>query len=143
MQPTNIISLFVEDHARISSLLNDFKKNKYKKSKKTAGLFNQLSNALRNHFKEEELLYSKYKYKTGNIIPVIQTIKREHEIFSGKLDMMQLSIKKQDKINTTGFFELLLRHKNIEERLLYPELDNVLSDKEKEDIYWKLKIQAL
>jgi len=81
MQPTSIISLFVEDHARISSLLNDFKKNKHKKPKKTAELFNQLSNALKKHFKEEELLYAKYKYKTGNILPILQTIGEEHRIF--------------------------------------------------------------
>jgi len=59
------------------------------------------------------------------------------------LDKMQHSLREGNKIDTSGFYALLLRHKNIEERLLYPELDNVLSDKEKEDVYWKLKIQAL
>lgn len=141
MQPTNIIGLFVEDHVRIASLLNDFKKNKHKKPKKNMEIFNQLSNALKKHFKEEELLYKRYKYKTGNIIPILKTIGNEHEILLENLKRIQKSLKDASKIDTTGFYTLLLRHKNIEEHLLYPELDNVLSDKEKEDVYWKIKVK--
>jgi len=140
MEPT-IIALFLEEHDRISSLLNDFKKHKYDKSKKTKEIFKQISESLNRHFEEEELLYSKYKYKTGEILPILQTIRKEHSIILDGLDNISNSLKKGDKVNTMGLFLLLEKHKNIEDRLLYPELDRVLSDKEKEDVYWKIKVK--
>ena len=38
-----------------------------------------------------------------------------------------------------GHHDLLEQHKNTEEEYLYPEFDNILSDKEKEEVYWKIK----
>jgi hemerythrin len=138
----NIISLFVEDHERIASLLKDFKKHKHENTKKVKDIFKQLQQALIDHFHQEEILYSKYKHKTGEIIPALQTIGKEHIIILEKLGNIQKSlIHGETNINISGLYTLLERHKNIEDRLLYPEFDRVLSDKEKEDVYWKIKVR--
>jgi hemerythrin len=142
MQRINVTGLFVEDHKRIASLLNDFKKHKHDGSKKTKELFKELNRALIIHFHQEELLYSQYKYKTGDILPILQTIRGEHTDILEHMNKIQQSLKQNsNKIDIAGLYGILERHKNMEERLLYPELDSVLSSKEKEEVYWKIKVK--
>ncbi len=139
VEDINLVGLFVNDHKRIVALLNEFKRSKRNKTAKT--IFEQLDYSLRLHFKEEEYLYSKYKQKTGEFLGSLQTIKKEHETIIGYLDAIRRALNNSSKINIKEFFPLLERHKNIEERLLYPELDNALTEKEKEDVYWKIKVK--
>ena len=142
MEQVNITAVFVKDHERMSKLLEDFKDDKQKTQKKNIEIINQLQNFLKKHFKEEELLYSKYKLTTGNLLPVIQTIKSEHKSFLESLDNMQTALKNgSTEIELFDIYHLLIKHKNVEERLLYPELDNALSDKEKEEVYWNIRMQ--
>lgn len=142
MQPTNIVSLFVEDHERIALLLKDFNKSQNKKSKKAAAAFQQLSKDLIRHFHQEEILYSKYRYNTGTVIPVIQTVRKEHEIILKRIEKIKNSLNKgSTNIDATRLSSLFERHKNIENILLYPELDRVLSDTEKEEVYWKIRVR--
>ena len=92
-----------------------------------------MESLLKKHIDEEELLYSSYKYKTGEILPILQTIRNEHSIILEKLE----KAKKTKDID--DFHSFLIRHKNVEERLLYPELDKALSEKQKEDVYWNIR----
>lgn len=141
MERINVIGLFLEDHKRIVTILNEFKRSKRSHSKKTKELFDQLEYSLRKHFKQEEILYMNYKQTTGEFIPALQTIRKEHQIIESHLDKIRRAMNDGSKIETAKLYPLLERHKNIEERLLYPELDNVLTEKEKEDVYWKIKVK--
>lgn len=139
---SNIISLFVEDHERIAQLLTEFKKDKNKNPKKAKEIFKQLHNDLIKHFHQEKILYSKYKQTTGDILPIIQTVNQEHIVILEKLMNIHQSLDKEEtNIDVSNLYSLLEKHKNVEERNLYPELDLVLSEKEKEDIYWKMKVR--
>jgi hemerythrin superfamily protein len=137
----NVIGLFLGDHQRIVKLLNEFKRSKRSQFKKTKEIFEQLDFSIRKHQKQEEILYMNYKQTTGEFIPALQTIRREHQIIEDHLDRIRRAMNDGSKIETAKLYPLLERHKNIEERLLYPELDNVLSEKEKEDVYWKIKVK--
>ncbi len=140
MQSTNIVSLFVEDHERIALLLEDFNKSQNKKKK--VATFQQLSKDLIRYFHQEEILYSEYRYKTGAVIPVIQTVRKEHEIILKRIEKIRNSFNKGlMDIDTAKLSSLFERHKTIENSLLYPELDRVLSDSEKEGVYGKIKVE--
>ena len=67
-----------------------------------------------------------------------QSEEQHLEILSA-LDEMGKAIRSGEKIDTGSFRMLLEKHKNMEERLVYPEFDNVLSDKDKEEVYSKIK----
>lgn len=141
IQQTNLVALFVEDHQKITELLKDFKKHKSQHTKKSRETFKQLYEALKNHFCQEEILYSKYKHTTGEILPVLQTIKREHELIFDRLNSINQALNKgKISVEAYGLYPLLERHKNTEERLLYPELERALSEKEKEEVYWKIRV---
>ena len=141
MEETNIIGLFVEDHERISSLLNDFKKHKHNRARKTKELFSQLSRSIAVHLHQEEILYTQYRNTTGKTLPILQTIRNEHTLISEKIQEIKDELEKgEGKIEIGDLYEVIERHKNVEERLLYPELDNVLTQKEKDEVFWKLKV---
>jgi hemerythrin len=140
MQVISVNALFMKDHSRIGDLLQAFKETKHKNPEKSVQIFTQLKNALDKHFREEELLYCKYKYSNGAIMPMLNQIRDEHMEINTKINEIQNALKKGDiTFNLDGFYELLEKHKKTEDEYLYPELDNVLSDKDKEEVYWKMK----
>jgi len=118
----NILSLLVEDHKKIEKLIEQFKQDKNN--------FSALNDAMIKHFREEEKLYSAYLSTTNKTLPIIQTITKEHEILANNLKQAQYSS------DISEFEALVQRHKNMEERLLYPELDKELSENQKENAYW-------
>jgi len=118
----NILSLLVEDHKKIEKLIEQFKQDKNN--------FSALNDAMIKHFREEEKLYSAYVSTTNKTLPIIQTITKEHEILANNLKQAQYSS------DISEFEALVQRHKNMEERLLYPELDKELSENQKENAYW-------
>ncbi len=142
MKNTNVISLFLEDHERISQLLTEFKKLKHKNIRKAKDIFKQLHQDLIRHFHQEKILYSRYKQTTGDILPILQTINKEHTTILEKLLGIQRSLAKEDtNIDISDLYAILEKHKNVEDRLLYPEFERILSEKEKEDMYWKMKVR--
>jgi hemerythrin len=134
------MSLFLEDHKRITGLLLAFNKQIDTKEPQSKETFEQLHQALITHFHQEEFLYSNYRNITGEIIPVIKTIRKEHQFILKRLAKIKNSLEKGSEIDLGNLLSLLERHKNVEDRLLYPELDRILSDSEKEDIYWKIQV---
>lgn len=141
MQALSVTGLFVEDHRRILFLLQNFKENKDRNIKKSIEVFNQLRQALQKHFREEDILYSKCKYSTGTILPILNTIRTEHHMIYSKLNEIQNALNTDQKIDLSGFYDLLEKHRDTEEEFLYPEFDNILSDRDKEDVYWKIKVE--
>ena len=68
---------------------------------------------------------------------VLKMIKEDHAIILRKVKELRES--KDPDFNE--LLTILERHKNIEERLVYPEYDKVLTDTEKEEVYWKLRVK--
>jgi hypothetical protein len=141
MEHANLMSLFVDDHKKITNLLLDFKKQLDKKDPKCKDTFQIAHQILITHFHQEEVLYSNYRNTTGDIIPVIKTIRKEHQIILKKLTKINKALETSAEIDISKLLSILERHKNVEDRLLYPELDRILSDTEKEEIYWKMNVK--
>jgi hemerythrin len=126
-----VTNLLLEDHKRISSLIL---KSMDEESLK------QLKLILHKHFKEEEIFFSKYKYATGPLIPIMEQIREEHPKITEMLNNITKELKQKKSTATVReLLRLLSHHKKLEEDYLYPEIDNLLSDSEKEEIYWKIK----
>ena len=132
-----ITELMISNHNRLGELFNDFKSVKHKDKKKTKELFNRFKEELITHFITEEkviknVLGKKKEKLFCNILPVASSLNLEHKKMLAQLEKISDSIKdNEEKINTSEFHLMLKRHKNIEERLLYPELDRLLGKKER------------
>jgi hypothetical protein len=118
----SIMSTLLEDHESIKKLIEEYEKSKDKDTLK------KLQKKLSTHFIEEEILYSKYEFETHKKIPVVQRIMDEHKLIKEKLEN-----------NTEEALGLIRRHKNIEERLVYPEFEKNLSEWDKEEAYREIK----
>jgi len=134
-----ITGLMIEDHERLIGLFDDFKKTEKKDLKKANELFARFDKELRNHFiAEEKIIISTFR-KNNNTLPIVSVLKSEHIKIRSILEKILASIRENSKINTFDLFTVLTRHQNIEERLFYPELDEMLSEKEKNAVYEKIK----
>ena len=123
------MDFFVEDHKRLASLF------KYLGQNDSLIQIRDIIQAFQRHIKKEELLYSKYKHETGEIIASINTIRTEH------VQILKMLGGLEKKFNETALKELIAlleRHKNVEERLLYPKLDEVLSAEDKDEVYRRI-----
>ncbi len=132
-----ITEFMVNNHARLGELFNDFKSVKHKDKKKAIELFNRFREELMTHFITEEkvvkqVLSKKREKLFCNVLPVASSLNLEHKKMLEQLEKISDSIKNnEEKIDTSEFHLMLKRHKNIEERLLYPELDRLLRAKER------------
>jgi len=131
-----ITELMINNHNRLGELFNEFKSVKHKDKKKTRELFNRFKEELITHFITEEkviksVLGKKREKLFCNVLPVASSLNIEHRKILVHLEKISDSIKNEEKIDTSEFHLMLKRHKHIEERLLYPELDRLLGEKER------------
>jgi len=138
----SITGCMMDDHERLMNLFNDFKKTKNRDNKKAKELFSKFDSELRKHFDAEETLirlsFRKNGNKKINPLPIASSLRLEHDRIKNILARILSSMKNSTKLDTFDLYLVLNHHKNVEERLLYPELDEMLSQKEKNKIFEKI-----
>jgi hemerythrin len=134
----SISALMVSDHERLLGLFNDFKSCKDHERERVIKIFSRFRNELLNHFITEETIMKKsFTNKEGkeNLLPIAASLKLEHKRIIDIVNEINEACKKGRKIDLSNLFLILRHHKNIEDRLFYPELDRVLSEKEKRIVF--------
>jgi hypothetical protein len=133
-QPRSIAELMVNDHERLMELFNDFKATMKSDSESASRIFSRFESELRKHMKVEERLISTIFRKSAgekeNLLPIADSLKLEHERLLLKISQIMIALKKNEIPDSSGFFLMLRHHKNIEDRLFYPKLDEILDEKE-------------
>ncbi len=132
---STITGLMVKDHERLAEIFNDVKNSKDRDSKNSKALFNKLDNGLRDHFSTEEKIINLAFKKRNDHLPIAESLKLDHRRMIGILDNISVSIRNGAAIDASELYLVLRHHKNVEERLFYPELDEKLSEKEKQRIF--------
>ncbi len=144
----SITELMIRDHERLMNLFSDFKNNKNRDLKKAKELFTRFDRELRKHMTvEEKIIKSVFGVFGidgdkigGNVLPIASSLRLEHDRIRNVLEKILSSTKNNNKtINTFNLYLILRHHKNMEERLFYPELDEMLSEKEKSIVFDKIK----
>jgi len=145
----SITGLMIQDHERLTELFNDFKHTKNKNPKKARELFTKFDQELRKHFLVEEkvinLAFDKQRNKEiVNPLPIADTLISEHHRIKNILGNISKSIRNNNAvIDSSELYMILRHHKHVEERLFYPELDEMLSEKEKSYIVEKIKNKTI
>jgi|TARA_B100000315_G_C14545223_1_gene572892 hypothetical protein len=139
-----ISELMARDHERLTSMFNDFKHTKDKDIKQASKIFSKFHNELMNHeIVENHIIKSAFgkkgKEKNKNLLPIAQSLEMDHVKIMNLMSNISGEIKSNKAIDTSDFYLTLQKHRNIEDRLLYPELDRVLSEKEKLKIFEIIK----
>lgn len=140
-----VMKFMGKDHDRLDSIFQQFRNIKYNDKKKAKILFHEFKIGLQKHIVwEEEILFPLFEQRTGMHDNGPTAIMRlEHRQIKEFLERIH------DKIATgtireineleNGLIEVLIAHNNKEDNILYPWIDNSVSEEEREDAFTRMK----
>lgn len=129
-----------EDHEKITEIFNQFT-NEKNDHKVKSEMFSRFSKEFKTHMETEEIVMRSIRKNevAKAVVPVASSLAIDHVKLLELLGGIEESVRKGEEIETGDFYMLLRKHKNVEDRLFYPELDRILDDKEKIKILERLK----
>jgi len=137
MSETNISSLMIDDHCRLEKFLDDLEENIDKEYPLMRESFNKFEWELEKHlFTEEKAIFTLYNPEdVTEGYKMLPELTKQHNILVNKLDNWRKDIRNQRKID--GFYEFkkfLIKHREFEEKEVYPRLDETLDETQKKQI---------
>jgi hemerythrin-like domain-containing protein len=125
-----IFKIMIQEHEVIESLLNDFKRLSTEDASEARKVFHAFVwNVEKHMFLEEKILYNVYSVWEKNIEGMFEILEEHGEILAL---MKKIKNSYTDENNILALKELLRDHFVLEETVLYPNLEKVLNDKQKE-----------
>jgi hemerythrin-like domain-containing protein len=134
----SINEFLTEDHGQLDALLERFQEWKVKDLVKAKGLLAQFVSALHRHLQwEEAVLFPLFEQKTGQT-GLIGTLLGEHQEIREWLQALSEKVG-EDGADSSYEGQMLVEelggHNAREEYTLYPELDKLLADEEKMQVF--------
>ncbi len=136
MQETSIKKYFEDDHNRLDELFTNFQKYKKQDFAKAKEYFKEFKFGLQRHIVwEEEILFPIFEEKSGISQGGPTFVMRiEHKQIGEYLELIHKKVQIQDT-NSDKEEEILLatlsKHNVKEENILYPAIDNMVTDEER------------
>ena len=126
----SISKVMARDHDKIVKLLNDLGKCIDLDKQILKKAFETFNWELEKHiFTEEKIIFISYEsedYEEG--YKMVPQLMQEHDIIYNKLKEIRKSINFDESCEYEEFKDFLLKHKDFEERSLYPVLDEELDE---------------
>ena len=137
-----ISEMMINDHCKIEGLLKSFKISYNKKSKSKIDSFNKLKMELDRHFFiEERVIFTSYNPEGWEEHRILQNILKEHIAILRMLGGIESQLNNGHKPNIQAFENSLLKHKDLEDRVLYPKMDQELDQDSRNLIVQRIKNQ--
>jgi hypothetical protein len=134
-ESTDILELMVKDHCKIEQLLDKLEANVGKDYPTMMKSFNKFEWELEKHiFVEEKAIFTSYRPEdVTEGYKMLPELTKQHNVILNKLDLMRKDVRNKRKFTDIyGFKEFLIKHKNFEEKDVYPMLDQALDDVQKQ-----------
>lgn len=127
--------MMIGHHALIELLLLDFKDTVGKDIELAKKLFQEFRWELEKHiFVEERVIFEPCDQLKSEVCKITMHLVKEHGIMFELLNKAEDDLEAKNKADIAEFHELLTKHRDTEEKMLYPRLDQELTEKEKETI---------
>lgn len=144
MSEAKISVTFEQDHSRLDNLFQTFQEQKGTDFAKAKEAFIAFKFGLQRHIVwEEDLLFPKWEENSGMAEGgPTQVMRTEHRLISDCLEAIHRKVQEQSLESDREeqrLVELLKSHNMKEERILYPSMDQVISDEERAAIYQAMK----
>lgn len=135
MNSENITSFYSKDHDRLDTYFKDFqtlKKTNYPEAKEN---FKKFKFGLQRHIVwEEEILFPVFERKSGMIDAGPTAVMRhEHREIGQALENLHKKVQRNDPksdLEERALIAILSEHNTKEENILYPTIDQMISDEE-------------
>ncbi|MFZ1745168.1 MAG: hemerythrin domain-containing protein [Nitrospirales bacterium] len=135
---TNTIAEFMgHDHDRLDEIFNRFQAFKKQDAQKARLLFQELLTGLYRHIRwEEEILFPVFEAQAEMVRDHGPTgvMRKEHRQIKDFLEQIQAKVAAGDlptEEAEEGLLQVLTAHNVKEEKILYPWIDNCVSDEER------------
>ncbi len=140
MKSTIISETMVKSHGKIIKLLIDFEKSIDQNEQTRMKAFNTFLWELEKHFfTEEKAIFTAYEPEEGyEGYTMVPELVKEHEEIFDKLRLMKKSFKKKKEFDFKGFKKLLMKHKDFEDKKVYPIFDQELNEEDKRNIIFRI-----
>lgn len=137
----SILSLMMKDHCKIEELINDLEEKTKGDFESMVKSFNKFEWELEKHiFTEEKAIFT--SYNPQNVLEgykMLPELTTQHNFIINKLNNWRDDVRKKRMISDVySFKEYIIKHKNYEEKNVYPKLDQALSEEEKRHIVAKI-----
>lgn len=130
----------LRDHCKIEKLLNDFEKCTNLDKQILKKTFNKFKWELEKHlFTEEKAIFVYFESDDSEVYKIIPQLMIEHDKIYKKLKEMKNEINNNKTCNFSEFKELMIKHKNFEEKSFYPKLDQKLDETTKKMILKRME----
>ncbi len=143
MKSTAILDRMVKDHGKIVKLLNDVEKviDQEQDIVSTMKVFDKFEWNLEKHiFVEEKAIFT--SYNPENVVEgykMLPELTKQHNEILHRLDLMRKDVRSRRTVKDVySFKEFLIKHKNFEEKDVYPKLDQELDETQKRQIIDKI-----
>lgn len=130
-----------KDHCKIERLINDLEEKNKIDFDSMIKSFNKFEWELEKHiFIEEKAIFTSYKPENvTDGYKMLPELTNQHNFILNTINNWRADVrKKRNLTNIYSFKEFLIKHKNYEEKELYPKLDQALSEREKKHIIAKI-----
>ena len=146
--PTPTVSqYFTKHHDELDDSFKSFQTQKYQNYGKAKDAFKRFKAGLEQHILwEEQLLFPLWEEKTGMTDNGPTFVMRgEHRHIGQRLEALLQKVQNEnpDTAAEEEALTVLLRAHNMkEERVLYPSLDKLANDEERDELYEKMKLAS-
>ncbi|MDT3777692.1 hemerythrin domain-containing protein [Nitrospira sp. MA-1] len=137
MATTTIAKFMGHDHDRLDEIFNEFHRIKKQDAQKALALFQELFNGLHRHITwEEEILFPVFEAQADMVREhgPTEVMRNEHRQIKYFLEQIQTKVAEGDlrtEEGEEGLLQVLTAHNVKEEKILYPWIDNCVSDEER------------
>ena len=145
MATTTIAEFMGQDHDRLDELFTRFQAFKNQDSQKARLLFQEFTTGLHRHIRwEEEILFPVFEAQAEMVRDHGPTgvMRNEHRQIKDFLEQIQAKVAEGDSTTEEaeeGLLRVLTAHNVKEEKILYPWIDNCVSDEERASLLARME----
>lgn len=141
MSENDILPRMMKDHCKLEDLLIRLEKASKGEYEDMVKVFHKFEWELEKHiFTEEKAIFISYNpEEVSQGYKMLPTLTKQHNVILNNLNNWREDIKNRRILKDIyGFKEFMIKHKEYEEKEVYPKLDEGLSDEEKKHIVDKI-----
>ena len=143
MEGQLITTYYEADHDRLDELFRQFQASKRSDFRKAKDFFRQFKIGLQRHILwEEQVLFPLFEERTGmKEVGPTAVMRREHSQIKEFLEAIHDKIRQKNPASDeeeTGLLEILGAHNQKEEQILYPAIDRLLKNQDREVVFEKM-----
>lgn len=140
-EQTSILSLMIKDHCKLEELINKLEERSKKDFDTMKQAFHKFEWELEKHiFTEEKAIFTGYNPEdVSEGYKMLPELTKQHNYIVNTLNNWRNDVRNRRMISDIySFKEFLIRHKNYEEEIVYPLLDEGLSEEKKRNIVTRI-----